>query len=255
MIRNLMFGWKQSTFLVLNLRFEIFNKQNIFFFKNYKWNYFVSTLLSISTLNINIKYRFEVNILYLDFINSYRGLRHLKGLPVRGQRTWTNAWSAYRCNNILNIFKIETAKKIYGNLNTATLHMLFLAEHINFLWKTQWKKEWLEARSKRYKLLQNDHGLYKIDIISMSKGLIDGYTKKKKISNKKKAQMKKNNFTLGFDYRFTNYYLKPNNELNDYDKNRAKLVINEDIIKNKNINKKKLVEKKIVKKKKKTLWD
>lgn len=37
--------------------------------------------------------RLEVsqNIKRLKEINSYRGLRHIKGLPVRGQRTKTNA--------------------------------------------------------------------------------------------------------------------------------------------------------------------
>ena len=255
MLRNLMFGWGGITYNKLNQRFEIFNNQNLYFNKNFKWNYFISVLLSLHSLNFNIKYKSEVNVLFLDFINCYRGLRHLKSLPVRGQRTWTNAWSAYRCNNVLNIFKLEAAKKIYGNLNKNTINMLFLAEHVNFMWKTQWKKEWLEARGKRYKLLQNDHGLYKIDIVSMSKCLIDGYTKKKKITNKKKTQNKKNNFTLGFDYRFTNYYLKPNAELNDYDKNRVKLVLNDEVLKNKNLNKKKTIVKKLTKKKKKSLWD
>ena len=33
------------------------------------------------------------NIKRLIDIGSYRGLRHKKGLPVRGQRTKTNAWS------------------------------------------------------------------------------------------------------------------------------------------------------------------
>jgi len=35
----------------------------------------------------------QTNIKRLMDINSYRGLRHRKGLPVRGQRTRTNARS------------------------------------------------------------------------------------------------------------------------------------------------------------------
>ncbi len=36
------------------------------------------------------RYRYQ-NIKHLIEINSYRGKRHLKGLPVRGQRTRTNS--------------------------------------------------------------------------------------------------------------------------------------------------------------------
>ena len=38
--------------------------------------------------------RFESYFLLLVFIKSYRGLRRERGLPVRGQRTHTNAKSA-----------------------------------------------------------------------------------------------------------------------------------------------------------------
>jgi ribosomal protein S13 len=36
---------------------------------------------------LSVKKLMKVNILILDFIWSYRGIRHFKGLPVRGQRT------------------------------------------------------------------------------------------------------------------------------------------------------------------------
>jgi len=35
----------------------------------------------------------QINLKRLQQINCYRGLRHRKGLPVRGQRTKTNARS------------------------------------------------------------------------------------------------------------------------------------------------------------------
>lgn len=48
-------------------------------------------LLSIVPEHKDLKKRHMFNIFMLDLINSYRGLRHAFGLPVRGQRTWTNA--------------------------------------------------------------------------------------------------------------------------------------------------------------------
>ena len=45
----------------------------------------------------------NLNIKRLIDINSFRGKRHLKGLPVRGQRTKTNA----RTSRKISIFKIK----------------------------------------------------------------------------------------------------------------------------------------------------
>ena len=38
-----------------------------------------------------LRRRIQQNVLRLKKIGSYRGIRHIKGLPVRGQRTRTNA--------------------------------------------------------------------------------------------------------------------------------------------------------------------
>ena len=69
----------------------------------------------------------------LDLINSYRGLRHAFGLPVRGQRTWTNAWSCYRSNLILRQFKIKLSKRLYTSITISELNIAYLAEQINSL--------------------------------------------------------------------------------------------------------------------------
>jgi small subunit ribosomal protein S13 len=48
-------------------------------------------LLDVVPSNKELKKKMVFNIFMLDLINSYKGLRHAFGLPVRGQRTWTNA--------------------------------------------------------------------------------------------------------------------------------------------------------------------
>lgn len=205
----------------------------------------------------NLKNRVDCNIFFLDFLNTYRGLRHSKGLPVRGQRTWTNAWSTYRSNLNLRKFKLEIAKRIYGNMPTPTLTTIYLAEQINYIWKLQWKKEWLQARSKRLKLMQNEHNMFKIDLNSMAKGYIDGFDKKKELTKKKKSQSKKNVFTLGFEHGFTLFYLRPNNSLSAKEKNKIKIVLTEEETRNKIIQKKKkiVLKKKPEKKKKNSSWE
>lgn len=47
--------------------------------------------LSNFAIEGDLKMEITQNIKRLKEINSYRGLRHIKGLPVRGQRTRTNA--------------------------------------------------------------------------------------------------------------------------------------------------------------------
>jgi ribosomal protein S13 len=44
-------------------------------------------LLDTVPLNKNLKKKMTFNIFMLDLINTYKGLRHSFGLPVRGQRT------------------------------------------------------------------------------------------------------------------------------------------------------------------------
>lgn len=48
-------------------------------------------------------------LIRLYLIKSYRGRCHAIGKPVRGQRTWSNAWTSYKNNKILRSFIYETS--------------------------------------------------------------------------------------------------------------------------------------------------
>lgn len=52
------------------------------------------------------------NIQRLQIIGSYRGLRHTKGLPVRGQRTRTNARTKRGKRKTVGAFKKEILSKM-----------------------------------------------------------------------------------------------------------------------------------------------
>jgi small subunit ribosomal protein S13 len=54
-----------------------------------------------------LKQKIILDINKLKYIKTYRGLRHIYGLPVRGQRTKTNASSVKRKNS-LNVNKIKS---------------------------------------------------------------------------------------------------------------------------------------------------
>ena len=84
--------------LKIKSRLEILDNKSFNELTPDKWVVLLKLLNSIIPNNKSIKERFLLNIFFLDLIVSYRGWRHSKGLPVRGQRTWTNAWTVYKNN-------------------------------------------------------------------------------------------------------------------------------------------------------------
>jgi hypothetical protein len=132
----------------------------------------------------------------LDLVNSYRGLRHAFGLPVRGQRTWTNAWSSYRSNTTLRQFKIKLSKRLYTSITINELNIAYLAEQINNLWKLQWDSEWKKAKRQRQVQTKKARGYYNVDLKTIASANVS-------VKDDKKA-----NYVIGFDPGFTKYVLK-----------------------------------------------
>jgi len=54
----------------------------------------------------------RLNIIRLYLIKSYKGRCHAFGKPSRGQRTWSNGWTAFKYNNTLRKFISETKLKL-----------------------------------------------------------------------------------------------------------------------------------------------
>ena len=63
----------------------------------------------------DLKMQISQNIKRLKEISSYRGIRHMKGLPVRGQRTKTNARTKRGRKMILK--KIDPHRSIHNQFN------------------------------------------------------------------------------------------------------------------------------------------
>ncbi len=82
-------GWKKAGQILDNLRID----------KNKKLNQLNETELKDIIVEIEKKHKIEgdlreevaISIKRLKEMGSYRGIRHIKGLPVRGQRTRSNA--------------------------------------------------------------------------------------------------------------------------------------------------------------------
>ena len=190
------YGFSYKLYNILNLRLEnrIFKKLKEF--KTSKLLLLYNILLNIIPNKKDIKNKQVFNIFMLDFINSYRGLRHSFGLPTRGQRTWTNAWSCYRSNLTLRQFKLKLSKRLHSSITISDLNMAYLAEQINNLWRIQWDSEWKKAKKKRQLQDKKSKNYFKVDLKLIASGNVA-------IKNKKKK-----NYLIGFDPGFTKYVLK-----------------------------------------------
>lgn len=207
-ILSKMYGFKHYSLKCFEKRSENFSNILLENWISSQYISMISLFYDIVPNKKLIRSRSLVNIFFLDIIASYRGWRHAKGLPVRGQRTWTNAWNTYRTNLILREHKVFLAKNLYGNIPVNELNVAYLAEQVNLLWKLQWEHEWREAKKKRLLTLKKDSSLFKVDLYSMSRGLVSGFTKSGEKAKKQKQVVKKNYFSLGFDPGFTKALLK-----------------------------------------------
>ncbi len=191
------YGFSKKLFNIVSSRVESrVNKKS----KEFKTSQLISiyrVLLNVVPNGKDFKRRVVFNIFMLDLVNSYRGLRHAFGLPVRGQRTWTNAWSSYRSNLILRQFKIKLSKKLYTSITISELNIAYLAEQINNLWKIQWDGEWKKAKRQRQIQAKKSRNLYRVDLKTIAGANVS-------VKDKKKQP----NYVIGFDPGFTKYVIK-----------------------------------------------
>ncbi len=69
-------------------------------------------LSQITSVNHQISEIQYFNLIRLYLIKSYRGKAQAMGKPSRGQRTWSNAWTAYNYNKIIRNFIVIIQRNI-----------------------------------------------------------------------------------------------------------------------------------------------
>jgi len=182
--------FKSNTFIAISeKRLELFKNNSLNTFKSSQIFSMLNLISNIIPKNYSISQRELVNIVLLDIINTYKGWRHLKGLPVRNQRTWSNGWTSYKHNLKLRNFKFNSLKQLYSNLNNSNINTIYLAEHVNLLWKLQWESEWNEAKKKRLIYLNKNKTSLKVDLNLMANLVVSQNSKK--LDKKKKPCLKK----------------------------------------------------------------
>ena len=191
------YGFSKKLYNILTLRLETRVNKKTKDFKTSQLITIYKILLNIVPENKDFKKKVIFNIFMLDLINSYRGLRHAFGLPVRGQRTWTNAWSTYKSNLTLRQFKIKLSKRLYTSITISELNIAYLAEQINSLWKIQWDSEWKKAKRQRQIQAKKSRNLFKVDLKAIASANVSVKDKKKQ-----------SGYLVGFDPGFTKYVIK-----------------------------------------------
>lgn len=254
----LTYGLKKKSVLVVENRMEINLNLPLKNLKKNEWELYLECIYDIVPFKLSIQKKHTINVYVLDMITSYRGWRHYRGLPVRGQRTWTNAWSSYKSNWVLRNYKLIVSKKNYNNVPIKDVKVATIAEYVNLTWKQQWDYEWLSAKNSRLQFKGNKNTI-KIDIYAMANYQVMHPLKLKNLSKKQKQSFKKNYFSLGFDYGFTKNLLQEiySNESGNMDGlTKSSLIFKDDRLNKKNSPKKKIeVNKNNKKKQKKSVWD
>lgn len=76
----------------------------------------INILLSqITSVNHQISEIHHYNLIRLYLIKSYRGKAQAMGKPCRGQRTWSNAWTAYHYNKTIRNFITTVQRELNKN--------------------------------------------------------------------------------------------------------------------------------------------
>ena len=136
------------------------------------------------------------NLIIHDLLLTYKGWRHFKGLPVNGQRTWTNSKNSKKSNIELKGLKFRIFKSFYKGFNNSSVNVGMSVESYNRLWYKQWHSEWVLNKTKRQKFMKTSNKVCVYDFISVVAGRISGYQRQAK-PGKKKRVYKSNFFTIG----------------------------------------------------------
>ena len=120
-------GFSHPTKKILRSRFELYSllsnpNQPISSLRNDLPLSLNKLFSKITSINNTVADLTRYNLLRLYLIKTTRGRSHALGKPSRGQRTWSNAWTAYNHNKVTRAFigeyqKIQNANKQTEKVN------------------------------------------------------------------------------------------------------------------------------------------
>lgn len=191
---------------LLSLRTEIFNFNSI---APEDMQDFFDILTNYIPIKIGFRPLYIIDLMRLEYNNSYRTYRHLFNLPVNGQKTWGGGKTIKNMKSQLYNFKLKKFQKFFHLNNNS-----FMAETVNLLWKQQWRHEWEISKKYRERLPWYVQRKKKwLNISAMVSRRIESFFKhpyrfRKKKHHRKKKKINKHVITAGFDFGFSMNLLK-----------------------------------------------
>ena len=150
---------------------------NIFFFYSL---IYIPSILSYKLFLLN-------QLLTIDFCAMYKTYRHIFGLPVNGQRTWSNANTSYYNNLLLRQYKLKKFSTFLRNSKPLSFKKIFLCEYVNLFWQKQFFLEWVSVRRKKYLFQRRNLYIhYKVDFNFLVNANIEHFYKRTLELKKKK---------------------------------------------------------------------
>ena len=99
------------------------------------FNLFFGYCKLIFSNQFSYKQLFLSKLICIDVCSMYKTYRHIFGLPVNGQRTWSNANTTYYNNLLLRQYKLKKFSIFLNDSKPLSFKKIFLAEYINIFWK------------------------------------------------------------------------------------------------------------------------
>lgn len=105
-------GLKAKSLFIKRFELDTFRDQRKSFTTlNLEYRKIINMYLSqVTSINNSVSELSRYNLIRLYLIKSRRGRAQALGKPSRGQRTWSNAWNAYRCNRTVRLFINEVKR-------------------------------------------------------------------------------------------------------------------------------------------------
>ena len=198
-------------YLVTNYRIRL--SSNMLIGDILYFNIFFSSCELYYNNTLSYKQLFLSYLLITDICSVYKTYRHIFGLPVNGQRTWSNACSTYYNNLLLKEYKLKKFTTFLNDPKPLSFRKVFLCEYVNLFWKKQFFLEWASVRRRRHMVQQRAlHVQPKVDFNFLVNANIEHFflrsiLLKKKKSHRKKRKFNKNAFNVGWNFGFSKDYL------------------------------------------------
>ena len=164
---------------------------------------FFKFFFKLLPLSLNFKIIKNYILYFQNCLFLIKSWRQYKNLPSKGQRTWSNGWTASKAYNIIKELKFKNTTRYFKNIEVAQRSLAFTCEVENLIWLKYWLNEWRLARIKHDLFFLTKTKNLKVDLSLLSRGVVGNFSILGKNFAQPKKHKKHGNATIGFSRGFT----------------------------------------------------